>query len=217
MDGRCAVSRSARPAAGRRRGPRLRRVTSCALVALALGASTAARPSGAVAAAHTTATVYHAFSYHGLVVPRVSVVAGYCWENSNVTRRRDAWRCFVGNDILDPCFSSALAFGVVVCPRPWSDTGVEIELSKPLPQPTSQAAPSLALPPWAIQTAARADCLLSSGASSVIHGHRLNYFCGTQVGLWGFPRRTSQPWTILSAPVNATALTHRVAIAHAWM
>jgi hypothetical protein len=193
------------------------RAARCALVALAVAASAAGPASAARTPARTTATVYQAFSYHGLVIPHVRVVSGYCWENSNVTARRDAWRCFVGNYIHDPCFSSTFAFGVVVCPTPWRDTGVEIHLSKPLPTPSSRAAPSLALQPWAIETAAGADCVLSSGASAVIRGRRLNYFCGTKVGLWGLPSRASQPWTILSAPFNATTLSHRVAIRHAWM
>jgi hypothetical protein len=194
-----------------------RRVACRTLVALGVAASAAGSSSGARAATPTTATIYQAFSYHGLVIPHVRVVSGYCWENSNVTERGDAWRCFVGNHIHDPCFSSTFAFGVVVCATPWNDTGVEIRLSRPLPTPSSHAGPSLALQPWAIETAAGAECVLSSGASAVVHGHRLNYFCGTKVGLWGFPTRTSQPWTILSAPFNATTLSHRVAIRHAWM
>jgi hypothetical protein len=36
-------------------------------------------------------------------------------------------------------------------------------------------------------------------------------------GLWGFPDRASQPWTIFSAPLRATKLSARVAISRAWM
>jgi hypothetical protein len=35
-------------------------------------------------------------------------------------------------------------------------------------------------------------------------------------GLWGLPDRTSTPWTILIAPFQATSLSQRVAISHAW-
>ena len=177
--------------------------------------------SAALAATHTTATVYSAFSYHGVVVPHVQTVSsGSCWTNSAVTERDDAWRCFVGNYIYDPCFSSEFAYGVVVCPTPWNDAGIEIQLTKPLPKPFSHLAPSLRMQPWAIQTASGADCVLSSGAGPrPIHGRHLNYFCGanSKVGLWGFPDRTAQPWTIFSAAQNATVLSHRVAIRRAWM
>jgi hypothetical protein len=102
--------------------------------------------------------------------------------------------------------------------------GIEIRLTKPLPtrQP-SYVAPSLKEDPWAIQTASGADCVLASGAGPrPIHGQGLNYFCGSSsspgaIGLWGYPNRASQPWTIFSAPGNATVLSHRVAILHAWM
>jgi hypothetical protein len=194
-----------------------KRIVSCTLVALTVMASAVSWASAVQARTHTTATVYQAFSYHGVIVPHVQVESGYCSTTSGVTRRNDAWRCLVGNSIYDPCFSSTFVVGVVVCPTPWKDTGIEIRLTQPLPQATSHVAPSLALQPWALQTAAGAHCVLSSGASSIVHGQRLNYSCGTQVGLWGFPKRASQPWTILSAPLNATVLTHRVAILHAWM
>ena len=70
-----------------------------------------------------------------------------------------------------------------------------------------------------METAAGAYCLLSAGASNVVHGERLNYFCGKSVkyGLWGFPLRKAQSWTILQAPFTAKALSHRVAIVRAWM
>jgi hypothetical protein len=186
-------------------------------VVVALIAASAAPAATAQAGMHTIATVYEAFSYHGVVVPHVSnVESGYCWESSNVTRRLDAWRCFVGNSILDPCFSSEFASNVV-CPMPWSDTAVEINLTKPLPRPSNHSAPSLRLQPWAVKTASGAICVLASGASSVVHGKRLNYFCGARLGLWGYPNRKKEPWTILSAPPTARALSRHAAILHAWM
>ena len=198
------------------------RARSCVCVLVTLAGLTGATlfSSNAVAGAKTSATVYEAFSYHGLIVPHVQVKSGYCWVSSGVTRRDDAWRCFVGNTIYDPCFSSEFAGGVVVCPIPWANAGTEIQLTKPLPMTVGHTAPSGKLQPWAIQTASGADCVLASVAGPPpIHGRHLNYFCGAnaKVGLWGFPDRRFQPWTIFSAPVNATALSRRVAIRHAWM
>ena len=191
----------------------------CALVTL-VGLSVALWSSSAVAGPRTSVSVYQAFSYHGLVVPHVQVKSGYCWTSSAVTPRDDAWRCLVGNVIYDPCFSSDFAGGVVVCPVPWADTGTEIQLTQPLPKAISHTAPSARLQPWAIQTAPGATCVLASGAGPPpIRGRHLNYFCGAsaKVGLWGFPNRTSEPWRIYSAPVNAAVLSRRVAIRHAWM
>jgi hypothetical protein len=187
------------------------------LVVLALVAASAIPAATAQSGRHTIATVYEAFSYHGVVVPHVSKVeSGYCWESSNVTPRLDAWRCFVGNSILDPCFSSEFANNVV-CPMPWSDSAVEINLTKPLPRPSNHAAPSLRLAPWAIETTSGAICMSASGAAPVVHGKRLNYSCSSKLGLWGNPDRKTEPWTILSAPPTAQRLSHHVAVLHAWM
>ena len=140
-------------------------------------------------------------------------------DRIDVTRRDDAWRCLVGNALYDPCFSSQFAFGIVVCPIPWQGSGTEIHLTKPLPKSGSHTLPSLSLQPWAVETVSGAFCVLSSGASNVVHGQRLNYFCGRNAkqGLWGFPRRKTQPWTIVIAPLNAKVLKHRVALVRAWM
>jgi hypothetical protein len=193
------------------------RIVRGLLAVAALVAASAAPAAAAPTGMHTVATVYEAYSYHGVVVPRISTVdSGYCWESSNVTSRLDAWRCFVGNSILDPCFSSEFASNVV-CPMPWSDTAVEINLTRPLPRPSNHAAPSLRLEPWAIETSAGAICVLASGASSIVHGKRLNYFCSARLGLWGYPNRKKEPWTILSAPPTARALSNRAAILRAWM
>ena len=192
-----------------------------ALVAVVVVACAAIWVSGALAATRTTVSIYEAFTPGGVIVPHVRVKSGSCWENSIVIERDDAWRCCICNDIYDPCFSSKLASGVVVCTEaPWSDTGIEIRLTKPLPKPFSHTAPSIKLEPWAIQTASGQDCILSSGMGPApIHGRGLNYYCSPhfKVGLWGFPDRTTQPWTIFIAPVNAARLTQRVAIRHVWM
>jgi hypothetical protein len=195
----------------------MRKLTVLGLaLAFAIGAVVA---SGAQATGHTTATVYEAFSYHGVPEPTVTNVSGSCFTSSDVTRRDDAWRCMVGNTLYDPCFSSSLAFGIVICPVPWQGSGTEIHLSKPLPKSSSHTIPSLSLQPWAVETVAGAFCVLSSGASTVVHGQRLNYFCGKNAaqGLWGFPSRKKQPWTIRIAPLSAKTLKHRIALVRAWM
>jgi hypothetical protein len=49
--------------------------------------------------------------------------------------------------------------------------------------------------------------------------HRLNYFCGagSHDGLWEYPNRRSEPWTILIAPFTATSLHQRRAVRRVWM
>lgn len=191
------------------------------VLALACTALTPSALAGA-GAGNTGASVYLPFSASGSIAMTVtSAKSGYCWTSSETTPRRDAWRCFIGNSIYDPCFSSTLSTGIVLCPTaPWSNRGTEIKLTKKLP--TSQAnhgALSLGNQPWALQLTSGHDCLFAGGATATIGSRRLNYFCSGlgPVGLWGYPNRKAQPWTIYEAPGSATKLRTTVAIKRAWM
>ena len=135
-----------------------------------------------------------------------------------MTRRNDAFRCFVGNFLYDPRLRAPHGRPIVVCPIPWGDGGTEIRLTRPLPATGSHTPPSLALEPWALETTSGSRCLLAGGASSLIDGTRLNYFCGTgaKYGPWGYASRRARLWTVFEAPFSAHTLQHRVAIARAW-
>jgi hypothetical protein len=180
-----------------------------------------AGPTAASAGSRTRASVYEPFSASGTVLMSGPTRSGYCWTGSLTTPRRDAWRCAIKNEIYDPCFSSAQATGLVACPTaPWSNAGVRVRLTRPLPSSMgNQSAPSLRDQPWALQLSDGRRCALASGASNFVNGHRLNYFCttGGKVGLWGFPDRAVEPWTIYSAPYTAHSLSRRVKIRRAWM
>jgi hypothetical protein len=75
------------------------------------------------------------------------------------------------------------------------------------------------LQPWALELFGGQRCLFGDGASNVVEGQRLNYFCDAsgKEGLWGFPSRGEQPWTILAAGSQATTLSERAPIRRAWM
>jgi hypothetical protein len=188
---------------------------------VALAALTAVAALGGTATARTpgpptVAKIYEAFNYHGVVIPHVQVVSGYCTGSSAATKRVDAWRCVDGASVQDPCFSSEFANGVV-CPAPWNNSAIEITLTQPLPKATNQSSPSLRAEPWAIQLASGADCIYSSTTTTRVQGKRLNYVCSAKLDLWGFPNRKKRSWTILAAPPNATSLRRHAAILHAWM
>jgi hypothetical protein len=173
-------------------------------------------------AGSTVAAVYRPFSASGRVLMSVkSTKSGYCWTSSETTPRRDAWRCLIGNFIYDPCFSSSAKMGVVLCPTaPWSNAGIDIRLTTGLPtSAANHGGLSLSNPPWALQLTGGRDCVFSGGATAAIGGRRLNYFCGglSSAGLWGYPDRRVEPWTICEAPASAKRLTTTVTIRRAWM
>jgi hypothetical protein len=125
-----------------------------------------------------------------------------------------------GNEIIDPCFSSTQAEGIVLCSAngPWDRRVLQIKLTKKLPtRYATKGKPSTAALPWALQTTAGWKCELATGATDVVIGLRLNYFCeGTKLGLWGSPSRGSQPWHIYAALPSARTLSEQVNIRYAW-
>lgn len=183
------------------------------LLAIGAGAS-----SGA-AGVSTRATVFQAFNNAGKPGFRTRTVKGYCWTGSIAADRSDAWRCFVGNYIHDPCFSSAHDPGYVACPNASLKKGILIKLTKKLPRKyANHRQASLKDRPWLIQTVTGRRWLFATGATATIGKRRANYFRrGSQAALWGLPDRLVEPWTIYWAPLSAKQLTQRIGIRHAWM
>ncbi len=209
---------------------RFRPVVICLALLVATEAIAIAGCGGAVASARptTTVTVFRAFAASGSATIKVSHVRGSCYRGALNTRRSDAWGCVTaGPDLWDPCFSSTHAPGVVVCPNDNPASGIEIKLGQGLPGiklvqglPTAyrnRGAPS-ARYSWSIELSNGEYCGMVFTATQVVHGVHLDYTCAgdNRIGLWGLPRRTTEPWTILIAPRTATTLTKRIAIKRAW-
>lgn len=195
---------------------------SLALVAVAVMAATlAAAAPTAASGPKTAASVYMPFAANGASRLTGPTKSGRCFAGSESTPRRDAWRCMSGNSILDPCFSSAKAPSFVLCPAaPWSNSGARLKLKRALPRSLgNHGALSLSNQPWALELSSGRRCLFAGGATALAEGRRLNYFCttGGSDGLWGFPDRRSQPWSILSGPASAKHLSQRLPIRRAWM
>jgi hypothetical protein len=69
-------------------------------------------------------------------VPSGPSRSGECWTESIAVSRSGAWRCMVGNEIYDPCFSSAGLIDAVICdanPAKGS-AGFILKLTKPSAQ-----------------------------------------------------------------------------------
>jgi hypothetical protein len=177
-------------------------------------------PSESFARLRTGATIFRAFRTDGTPTIPVRRRSGYCWTGSLAVNRYDAWRCAAGNEIGDPCFSSDLATGYVVCPNGYVSRGVEIRLTRRLPyRYADSGTPSRRAHPWAIVTLSGRRYVMLTGATKVVDGQRLNYGCltrGCGSALWGGPRRNTEPWTILWAPFDATSLRELAKIRRVW-
>lgn len=131
--------------------------------------------------------------------PRFHVGApgrGYCWEASLASTAPDAYRCFQGNLIHDPCFAASPHATSVVCfLDPWHAVTV-LHLTRRLPKPS---APPKGPPlPWAIVTTDGRHCVFMTGATALVGGERVNYGCTDRTYLLGNPDTRQPLWTIRS-------------------
>lgn len=168
----------------------------------------------------TRAVVYQAFTSSGKPAYRVAhALRGSCYSGADSVNRDDAWRCISGNALFDPCFSSAQAKRIVLCPStPFGSSVVEIKLTKGLPSGMADKdKPSSSGSPWAIETTTGLKCVMDTGATNAIGSVRANYGCTRGSDwLWGDPSRSTEPWTIRIAPISARRLKQRVDITRAW-
>lgn len=168
--------------------------TTCAILTLAMPV---------LGASKTSVIVFSPWSANGLRdgFTVTQKAPGSCWTHSLATDRADAWRCFEGNDILDPCFAGkAHALTVACAQSPFSGRVVLLSLKKPLTddqnattrwlQPKGQ--------PWGLRLANGDTCVFATGATDAVAGERLNYACAKDGWIIGAPDSSTAIWTARS-------------------
>jgi hypothetical protein len=194
-------------------------VHRAAVVAVILGscAIVASVETSTASSGRTVVHYFHAFR-NGEIASGVHVLQtarGYCWETSGVESRRYAWRCFRGNYIHDPCFSSTKHSRFVLCPvEPWSSNVVRLRLTRPLPGWSLYR--SAAQLPVGIWTTTGKRCAHSSGATSEINGKEITYECVGGGVLAGLANVGATTWTIWYASSFKARHLTRVGITDAW-
>jgi hypothetical protein len=169
----------------------------------------------------TRVTVYRAYS-NGEVAPGLTVVRtlkGRCFAGSIADPRSDAWRCFIGNTVNDPCFSDPAVASWVLCPAdgtPFGTKVLRLALAKALPKSLGNHGAAGEGDPWAIKLPGGRVCTSLTGATFSFHGKRVNYGCDRGTFLAGNPNRSTPTWTItLGTGPKAPARTAVIAVA-AW-
>jgi hypothetical protein len=155
----------------------------------------------------TTTQIYSPANASGGLAVSVSRRAnGSCFTTSNVTTRTDAYRCTVGNNLYDPCFS--VNQSQVLCPLdgPWANHGLLMDVSSLPSTPGGSQDQGTNGQPWAIQLSGGTNCMSISGATSLIAGQRLGYDCTGGVGLYGNVQRSGPVWMIFVGTPHSSTL-----------
>lgn len=127
-------------------------------------AGLAVAPANAKTAGKTKVVMYSAAGMKVTGKP----VKGYCWTESLAVMRTDAFRCMIGNNIMDPCFMTSNK--TVNCPENMDkNSGVTIALTKPLPKNMSKKSGN----PWRFMLAGGVVC--NAGTGTVIANYP--YYC----------------------------------------
>ena len=119
-------------------------------------------------------TAFHADGSRAVRTARTN--SGSCFTGSVAAPVADAYRCFSGNAILDPCLAPAGvdAPAELVClASPWAKATL-LRLTGPLPSadPVRQATR-----PWAMQLAGGIRCVAATGTVPVVRHVALLYSC----------------------------------------
>jgi hypothetical protein len=203
----------------------LRVVLVAVLVATAAACSSSGKPTVGTAttgpiptsSAQTEIAVYAPWGSGGKLtgVTATKTQEGNCFAGSiAASGRADAWRCSVGDEIMDPCFADPGGHQVACPAFPDLTSVATIHLGRSLdPGLANHDNPAAA--PWMLQIAGPVSCAFLTGATNVVAGHRLNYACSDGSSLFGTPDRTSAQWTILRG-TSASPEQTPVPIAKAW-
>jgi hypothetical protein len=170
---------------------RAARIATFALVLIAFSATLAlAIPL------RTTIVRFRAFDASGKVVGlKVGAGAkGSCFTGSIGLPRPDAWRCFIGNEILDPCLESPRGPSApLICVS--GTKGIPLRLTKPLPKAMGNK-PEAHFYVWRLLLSGGDVCERFTGtAAGIVQGQGLVYGC-TSGGLTTEPVHAHALWTV---------------------
>jgi hypothetical protein len=166
------------------------------LAAALLAALLVAAPLRAGSTAPTRIVHYRVFTPAGAVtgIHVARTLRGSCWVGSIGLPRPDAWRCSVGNEILDPCLESPRGEHVpLVCVS--GRRGIALRLTKPLPAKERNAREKTFFA-WRLVLPRGDVCERFTGtAAGVVQNQGLVYGC-TSGGTTTEPSRRHATWTV---------------------
>ncbi len=114
-----------------------------------------------------------------------------------------AYRCFAGNAIYDPCWAEKATTPTVLClPYPWSRSEVRLRVRGTLGAIPGQGGPGLG-EPWGLALAGGQRCLLAQGAHTEFAGRVIDYFCSAKLWLLRGLTESGPVWRASSVIASA--------------
>lgn len=126
-------------------------------------------------------------------------VKGWCWEQSHVDKRADAWRCADNKKVYDPCFVKTYGDkSQLVCPQsPWNGQAVLIQLQQPLNESMMKELDMSRDYPWAIELSDGQKCEAIIGEKPIYDNMPIRYRCHNRAVLLGHLQRCKETWQML--------------------
>jgi hypothetical protein len=109
-----------------------------------------------------------------------------------------AYRCFAGNTVYDPCWAERAGSPTVLCVAdPWLHTVAELRVRSPLGAVPAEGGGSPG-EPWGVQLAGGQRCVLAQGAHGAFDGVAVDYYCAPGLSLLRGLDRGPATWTARS-------------------
>jgi hypothetical protein len=174
-------------------------VLVCAALAVGPSMAVEAAATHPAATARTVVTHVSPVSSHGNLLSGYSITGRHnhakCSAGSDTTH--NTYRCFAGNGVFDPCWVQSTKSLVVCLSAPWSFRLVQLKVKH---YSNSGRTTKSSRTPWGVQLTNGVQCELADGATTLIAGKRLNYFCSHEkYVLYGGVSTSSRTWTIRRA------------------
>ncbi|KTD23538.1 Uncharacterised protein [Legionella lansingensis] len=141
-------------------------------------------------------------------------VAGQCWQQSQLLKREDAWRCTAEGKTHDPCFVRKFGSNKeAICPQsPWTGDSIKINLISAVDNNQNVELNMAEAYPWAMELTTGEKCqAIDEGGT--YDGLPIHYQCDSQTVLLGQLQRCKTEWSILQKNPRGVST---VMVARAW-
>ncbi len=149
-----------------------------------------------------------------LPIEIVAKKSGECFQQSQLIKREDAWRCVAEGNVYDPCFANPAgpSLDAICAEMPWSNKGIQISVATPLENKRHESLDMSRTFPWAMELANGEKCQ-AIDTTAQYDGLPVRYQCDRNSELIGHVQRCESQWKMLQHAANGV---DTVRITRAW-